>query len=76
MKAALQSKRKAFPGQTEAERWGQIFRILFPNIEQVPDPYFEQVRDNEESFSPDIPAMNNFFVAMSYDWSEVLERPR
>jgi hypothetical protein len=38
MKAALQSKRKAFPGQTEAERWKQIYQILFPDDEEVPDP--------------------------------------
>lgn len=38
MKAVLQSKRKAFPGQTEAERWKQIYQLLFPDDEEVPDP--------------------------------------
>jgi len=38
MKAMLQCKRKAFPGQTEAERWKQIYKILFPDDEEVPDP--------------------------------------
>ena len=38
MKVVLQSKRKAFPGQTEAERWKQIYQILFPDDKEVPDP--------------------------------------
>jgi hypothetical protein len=38
MKALLQCKRKAFPGQTEAERWKQIYQTLFPMDEEVPEP--------------------------------------
>jgi hypothetical protein len=38
MKALLQCKKKAFPGQTEAERWKQVYQILFPDVEDVPDP--------------------------------------
>ncbi|KAH8751437.1 hypothetical protein BGZ57DRAFT_735818, partial [Hyaloscypha finlandica] len=55
IKVVLQCKRKAFPGQTEAERWKKIYTILFPDDEEVPDPYFEQVQDKAESrsFSPD-----------------------
>ncbi|KAE9364895.1 hypothetical protein N431DRAFT_282195, partial [Stipitochalara longipes BDJ] len=61
MKRVLQCKRKAFPGQTEAERWKQIYRILFPD-EEVPDPYFEQVRDSEESrpLSPGLTNIANY----------------
>ena len=38
IKAVLQCKKKAFRGQTEAERWKQIYQILFPDDEEVPDP--------------------------------------
>jgi hypothetical protein len=38
MKLLLQCKRKAFPGQTEAERWKQVYQILFPLDEEAPDP--------------------------------------
>ena len=37
IKEKLQCKRKAFPGQTEAARWKQIYQILFPE-EEIPDP--------------------------------------
>jgi hypothetical protein len=33
----LHTKRKATRGQTEADRWKEIFKLLFPN-EQVPNP--------------------------------------
>jgi hypothetical protein len=38
IKALLQCKRKAFKGQTEAQRWKQVYQILFPEEEDVPDP--------------------------------------
>jgi hypothetical protein len=38
MKVALQSKKKAFKGQKEAERWMQVYQILFPEEEEIPDP--------------------------------------
>jgi hypothetical protein len=37
MKEQLQCRKKAHPGQTETERWEQIYQILFPN-ETVPSP--------------------------------------
>jgi Zn-finger nucleic acid-binding protein len=37
MKEQIQCRKKAFPGQTEAERWKQIYQILFPD-EAVPSP--------------------------------------
>ncbi|KAN0104089.1 hypothetical protein V8E51_009834 [Hyaloscypha variabilis] len=37
MKEKLRSRKKAYPGQTEAERWKEIYQILFPG-EAVPDP--------------------------------------
>ncbi|KAN0110859.1 hypothetical protein V8E51_007246 [Hyaloscypha variabilis] len=44
IKEKLQTRKKAYPGQTEAERWGEIYQVLFPN-EEVPSPYFEPIRD-------------------------------
>ncbi len=38
MRERLQSRKKAYPGQTEAERWREIYRVLFPNVEEIPDP--------------------------------------
>jgi hypothetical protein len=38
IKEKLQCKRKAYPAQTEAARWKQIYQILFPEDEEVPDP--------------------------------------
>lgn len=37
MKDQIQCRRKLHPGQTDAEKWEQIYKILFPN-EAVPDP--------------------------------------
>jgi hypothetical protein len=37
IKQRLQSRKKAYPGQTEADRWGEVYQILFPN-EEVPSP--------------------------------------
>jgi hypothetical protein len=34
----LQSRKKSYPGQTEEERWKEIYQILFP-AEVIPDPY-------------------------------------
>jgi len=33
MKERLQSRKKAFRGQTEAQRWEEIYDILFPDAE-------------------------------------------
>ena len=37
MKEQIRTKKKAFPGQTPAQIWEQVYRLLFPGIE-VPDP--------------------------------------
>jgi hypothetical protein len=37
MKDQIQCRRKSHPGQTDAEKWEAIYKILFPN-EVVPDP--------------------------------------
>ncbi|KAH8660986.1 hypothetical protein BGZ60DRAFT_566648 [Tricladium varicosporioides] len=44
----LKTKAKAYPGQTEQERWKDIYRMLFPSC-TVPSPYWEPIR---ESTSP------------------------
>ncbi|PMD34500.1 hypothetical protein L207DRAFT_638973 [Hyaloscypha variabilis F] len=41
----LRSKKKAQKDQTEADRWKDIYKSLFPN-EMVPSPYFEEVQDD------------------------------
>ncbi|KAF4627619.1 hypothetical protein G7Y89_g10534 [Cudoniella acicularis] len=40
----LRSRKKAHPGQTEKERWQEMYGILFP-MEAVPNPYFEIAQD-------------------------------
>jgi hypothetical protein len=37
MKDQIQCRKKSHPGQTDAERWEAIYKILFPD-EVVPDP--------------------------------------
>jgi hypothetical protein len=37
LREQLQSRKKLYPGQTEAERWQQVYQLLFPN-EIVPSP--------------------------------------
>jgi hypothetical protein len=37
VKERLQCRKKAYPGQSEADRWKDIYRVLFPN-EEVPSP--------------------------------------
>ncbi|PMD50679.1 uncharacterized protein K444DRAFT_274932 [Hyaloscypha bicolor E] len=46
----LRSKKKA-RDQTEAERWRDIYELLFPN-EMTPSPYFETVQE-DTALSPD-----------------------
>ncbi|KAM3087035.1 protein phosphatase regulator [Clarireedia jacksonii] len=41
----LRSRKKTYRGQTETERWQEIYRILFPE-EGVPSPYYEAVQDD------------------------------
>jgi hypothetical protein len=36
-KELIQCRKKLYPGQTEVERWQQIYQLLFPN-EIVPSP--------------------------------------
>ncbi|CZR68125.1 uncharacterized protein PAC_18024 [Phialocephala subalpina] len=49
IKEQLQCRKKAFPGQTEPERWVQIYRIIFQpkDDDGIPSPYFEPIRDEE-----------------------------
>lgn len=37
MKDQIQCRKKPYPGQTDVEKWEQIYQILFPN-KAVPDP--------------------------------------
>jgi hypothetical protein len=37
LREQLLSRKKLYPGQTEDERWQQIYQLLFPN-EIVPSP--------------------------------------
>ncbi|KAH8669642.1 hypothetical protein BGZ60DRAFT_528116 [Tricladium varicosporioides] len=54
MKDQIHCRRKLHPGQTDVEKWEQIYKILFFN-EPVPNPYFEPVSDYdmERPQSPD-----------------------
>lgn len=47
LKEQLQSRKKAYPGQTEAKRWQQMYQLIFPN-EIAPSPYFEPIRDQHD----------------------------
>lgn len=47
----LRSRKKSHPGQTDEERWKDIYKLLFPN-EAVPSPYFEAVQADRPA-SPD-----------------------
>jgi len=38
MKSLLQSKKPAFKGQRQSDKWKQIYQTLFPEDEAVPDP--------------------------------------
>lgn len=37
LKTQIQSRKKLYAGQTEVERWQQVYQMLFPN-EIVPSP--------------------------------------
>ena len=37
MKTQLKSRKKAFPGQTEANRWKEMYKTIFPD-EEPPSP--------------------------------------
>ncbi|CAG8955158.1 hypothetical protein HYFRA_00007174 [Hymenoscyphus fraxineus] len=41
----LKSRKKAHRAQSQAERWQELYRILFPG-EEVPSPYYETTRDD------------------------------
>jgi hypothetical protein len=34
----LRRRKKTYPGQSEEERWRDIYRLLFPNDKDVPSP--------------------------------------
>ncbi|KAF8850127.1 hypothetical protein BDZ45DRAFT_752088 [Acephala macrosclerotiorum] len=48
----LKTRKKAYPGQTDEERWKEIYLLLFPG-DIVPSPYFEPVRDAAAQAVPD-----------------------
>ena len=48
MKDQIQCRRKPHPGQTDGEKWEQIYKILFPN-EAVPDPCISLLSLNRSS---------------------------
>ncbi|KAH6675858.1 putative resistance to glucose repression protein 1 [Halenospora varia] len=54
----LRSRKKSHPNQTDEERWKDIYRLLFPNIE-VPSPYFDGVQEDVPS-SPDTRELSNY----------------
>jgi len=40
VKKHLQSRKKSYPGQSDAERWKEIYHVLFPSVpnEAIPSP--------------------------------------
>ncbi|KAE9374964.1 hypothetical protein N431DRAFT_406034 [Stipitochalara longipes BDJ] len=66
--ADLRSKAKPYSKQNEADRWKEIFRLLFPN-ESVPSPYWEPVQEY-------VPASPNSQVLVHYDDYMHRELPR
>ncbi|KAF4631944.1 hypothetical protein G7Y89_g6186 [Cudoniella acicularis] len=50
IKDLLQDTKGEYRRQSEADRWRGIYRLLFPN-EEVPNPYFEPVLENQDSVS-------------------------
>ncbi|KAE9374938.1 hypothetical protein N431DRAFT_482057 [Stipitochalara longipes BDJ] len=42
----LRSRKKSYRDQSSEERWGEIYRMLFPT-EEVPSPYYGPVREYE-----------------------------
>ncbi|KUJ19396.1 uncharacterized protein LY89DRAFT_489628 [Mollisia scopiformis] len=74
LRQQLQDRRKAFPGQTESDRWIQIFKIIFQPGEgdEIPDPYFEDVRDTE----PEPPLSPESRVFAEYEGHFRRELPR
>ncbi|KIM98284.1 hypothetical protein OIDMADRAFT_146920 [Oidiodendron maius Zn] len=63
MKDQLQCRKKLHPGQTDAEKWEAIYKVLFPD-EVVPDPYFEPVPDHnvqgQRRQSPDSVSLSEY----------------
>ena len=45
IKERLQTRRKTYASQTEADRWEEIYHILFPD-EEVPSPCKESLSNN------------------------------
>lgn len=43
----LKSRKKIAQNQSQADRWKEMYRVLFPevSVEAVPSPYFEPIRD-------------------------------
>ncbi|KAH7311034.1 hypothetical protein BKA65DRAFT_163081 [Rhexocercosporidium sp. MPI-PUGE-AT-0058] len=51
MERKLRSRKKSHPNQSDEDRWRDMYKLLFPD-EEIPFPYFEELRD-EAPLSPD-----------------------
>jgi hypothetical protein len=38
MEEKIRSRKSAYPGETQAEKWVHIYKILFPGDEEIPSP--------------------------------------
>ncbi|KAF4614326.1 hypothetical protein G7Y89_g15411 [Cudoniella acicularis] len=54
----IRDRKKTYPGQTEMEKWQELYKILFP-MEDIPSPYFQAVQD-ESVQSPDSTELSNY----------------
>lgn len=41
----LKARKRLIQGESEEERWGDIYTILFPKARDIPSPYFEPVQE-------------------------------
>ncbi|KAL3427305.1 hypothetical protein PVAG01_00814 [Phlyctema vagabunda] len=56
----LRSRKKTHPGQTEVERWQEMYKTLFPTA-KVPSPHFEVVPTTDDIIrSPDSEELANY----------------
>ncbi|CAG8951741.1 hypothetical protein HYFRA_00005542 [Hymenoscyphus fraxineus] len=55
----LRSRKQSPTSKSEAKRWEKIYRILFPNDEDVPEPYFEPIQE-ETLRTPNLVDLNDY----------------
>ncbi|CAG8979745.1 hypothetical protein HYALB_00013489 [Hymenoscyphus albidus] len=55
----LRSRKQSPTSKSEAKRWENIYRILFPNDEDVPEPYFEPIQE-ETLRTPNLVDLNDY----------------